>query len=366
MDVLGEQIDPEQLARFTGDPTVLAGFQQVTLHQGVAEGVRAIQVRTSAGLEFSILLDRACDVADARFAGVPFGWRSGTGYRHPGLHEHHDENGLSWLRSFDGLLMTAGLDHILFGDDVAADQYAYPPRRVVSHGIHGRVTAIPARLLECRQDGNIIRVTADITQSAVFAERLRLTRTIECDIDGTQIRLLDQVENLGYDRTPHMFLYHLNFGWPLVAPGTRFWCRRLGELWRSPSVDEQGHPWDRFAEPIDGFVEQVYEHELAPDVDGWHRVAVVRADGRLGMELAWDASTMPYFFEWLNLRTGQYAVGLEPSTHHVAGEAAARADGSMIWLEHGESRTYRSTITLFSGTAEADRRIASIREGSTS
>ncbi|MEO3868649.1 DUF4432 family protein [Nonomuraea sp. B12E4] len=69
---------------------------------------------------------------------------------------------------------------------------------------------------------------------------------------------------------------------------------------------------------------------------------------RLGMRVTveWRASEFPYFFEWLNLRSGNYAVGLEPSTHHVAGDAAARADGSMIWLGPQESRTYHTTFRV--------------------
>ncbi len=64
---------------------------------------------------------------------------------------------------------------------------------------------------------------------------------------------------------------------------------------------------------------------------------------------------MPNFFEWQNLRNGQYAVGLEPSSHHVGGDGAAREDGSMIWLEHGESREYRTTIRILRGLRR-DRR----------
>jgi hypothetical protein len=41
---------------------------------------------------------------------------------------------------------------------------------------------------------------------------------------------------------------------------------------------------------------------------------------------------------------GSYAVGLEPSTHHVTGDAAARADGSMIWLTHGAARRYETVF----------------------
>jgi hypothetical protein len=72
---------------------------------------------------------------------------------------------------------------------------------------------------------------------------------------------------------------------------------------------------------------------------------------------------MPCFFEWQNLRDGQYGLGLEPSTHHVAGEAAARADGSMIWLEHGQSREYRLTVAVLDSAADvhaARERVTSI------
>ena len=70
---------------------------------------------------------------------------------------------------------------------------------------------------------------------------------------------------------------------------------------------------------------------------------------------------MPHFFEWQNLRSGQYAVGLEPSTHHVDGDAAARENGSMIWLEHGERREYSTTVRVLDGSAETRASTEAIR-----
>jgi galactose mutarotase-like enzyme len=72
------------------------------------------------------------------------------------------------------------------------------------------------------------------------------------------------------------------------------------------------------------------------------------ARGR-AFELDYDPAAFPAFFEWLNLREGSYAVGLEPSTHHVAGDAAAREDGSMIWLAHGEERHYETVLRFTRG-----------------
>ncbi len=109
---------------------------------------------------------------------------------------------------------------------------------------------------------------------------------------------------------------------------------------------EQGVSHLVFPGPQPGFAEQVYEHALTPDPDGRQRVRVANAARGRAFELDYDPAAFPAFFEWLNLREGSYAVGLEPSTHHVAGDAAAREDGSMIWLAHGEERTLPDRVPL--------------------
>jgi len=356
MKIFGNDLTPTELRRRTGDTASVAGIRHVVLDNGVERGVRAIQLRTAAGLELELLVDRAFDIGDARFKGVPFGWRSGNGYRHPGLHENADEDGLSWLRAIDGLLVSGGLDHTLFGAEVDASHYRYPPKQTIKHGLHGRLTSIPGRLIEAAEvwDGEsaVLRVKAEVIQATAFGEHLRLTRTVEVDVDGTEIRLHDVVDNLGFERTPHMFLYHLNFGWPYVDEGTEFVAPIAGHLWQSDSVAEQGASYRYLTEPQRGFVEQVTEHELVAGGDGMHRVALIAGDGGRGIELSWDSATMPHFFEWQNLRDGAYAVGLEPSTNHVEGELAARENGTIAWLEHGESREYRSSIRVLEGADE--------------
>jgi hypothetical protein len=346
----GTGLTRDELARHTGDPTSFAGIRSVVLDDGPERGVRALEVRTTAGLEFEVLIDRAFDIGTARFRGKPFGWRSGNGFRHPGLHENVGEDGLSWLRALDGLLVTGGLDHTLFGGTVDATQYNYPPKSTVTHGLHGRLTGIPARLLEAREiaseRGVVLRLRGEVIQATSFGEHLRLTRTIETDLDGIEIRITDVVENLGYERTPHMFLYHINLGWPYLHEGARFAAPVAGQLWASDSVAEQGVGHRVMPAPILGFVEQVTEHELLTAPDGRARAALIAADGASGVVVEWNAVAMPYFFEWQNLRSGQYGVGFEPSTNHVGGETPARESSELAWLEHGDRREYSTTIRL--------------------
>jgi hypothetical protein len=338
----------EVIERHAGDLAAAGGVRSVVLEDGVGRGIRVLEFRTGGGLRFDVLVDRAMDIGLAEFDDISVGWRSATGFRHPGLHEVNDEDGLSWLRSMSGLLVSGGLDHTLFGCEVDSSHYAYPPRATVRHGLHGRVANIPARLTgygERWENGRcVLWAEGEIRQAAIFAENLVLSRRIEADLGGTEIRLTDTVTNAGFDRTPHMFLYHVNVGWPLLEEGARFDAKVAGTIWQSDSVAAQGFSHMVLAGPQPAFVEQVHEHVLTPDADGRVRARVVNDRLRRAFELDYDPAAFPAFFEWLNLRQGSYAVGLEPSTHHVAGDAAARDDGSMIWLSHGEERRYQTVF----------------------
>ncbi|HET9968122.1 MAG TPA: DUF4432 family protein [Streptosporangiaceae bacterium] len=65
----------------------------------------------------------------------------------------------------------------------------------------------------------------------------------------------------------------------------------------------------------------MYAHELTTDPGGLVRARLVNDRLGLAFELEYDQSQFPSFFQWLHLREGAYAVGFEPSTHAVGGEA---------------------------------------------
>jgi Domain of unknown function (DUF4432) len=346
----GRDYDRQQLARLAGDLSAAGGVRSVVLDDGAERGIRALEFRTGGGLSFDILVDRAMDVGAAEYRGVGVGWRSATGFRHPGLHEYRDEDGLSWLRSFSGLSVTGGLDHTLFTAEVDSSEYHYPHRGLIWNGLHGRVANTPARLTGYgeRWDGErcVLWAEGEIRQAAIFAEHLRLTRRIEADLGGSEIRLTDTVRNAGFDDTPHMFLYHINVGWPLLEEGARFEAPIAETTWASDSVAGQGASHLVMSAPQPAFEEQVYQHTLTAGADHLVRAALVNDRLGLAFELEYDERQFPVYFQWLHLREGAYAIGFEPSTHAVGGEAGARADGSMTWLAPGESRTYATVMRI--------------------
>lgn len=370
VELYGQTLTRRQVAERSGMLSQFAGVRLMTLEDGVERGIRMLEFRTGSGLRFTALVDRALDIADCDYKGQAIGWHSPAGFRHPALHEHEGEAGLAWARSFSGLLVTCGLDHILAGEEVSAETYCYPGRKTVRHSLHGRVSTIPARLTGYGEswegDRCVLWAEGMVQQSTVFGEDLHLIRRIEADVGGSEIRISDRVVNHGFLRTPHMYFYHVNVSYPLVDEGSRFvapvrdviWAAHAGDAYRAQEVGYRTLP-----APVLNFREQVWQHELAADENG--RVPVMVANDRvgLGLEVVTRKDQLPCMYQWQNFQAGQYAMAIEPSTHHVLGNNAARERGEMIWLDHAESRSYEATFRVLDGEraiAEAERRIIAI------
>src|SRR6478735_9285235 len=244
----GRTYTRREIAERAGMLSQFAGVRLMELGDGVERGIRMLEFRTGSGLRFTALVDRALDIADCEFKGQAIGWNSPAGFRHPGLHEYEGEGGLAWARSFSGLLVTCGLDHILFMNEVPADNYVYSPKKTVSHSLHGRVGTIPAKLTGYGEawhgDECVLWAEGIVQQSAVFGEDLHLIRRIEADVGGKEIRIRDRVVNHGFSRTPHMFFYHVNLGYPLLDEGSRYlapirdvvWAAHAGPRYRAQDV----------------------------------------------------------------------------------------------------------------------------------
>ena len=370
VQLYGEQLTRRQLAARSGALSQFAGVRLMTLGDGVERGIRMLEFRTGTGLRFTVLVDRALDIADCDYRGMAVGWHSPAGFRSPFLHEYEGEGGLGWLRSFSGLLVTCGLDHILFMYDEPADHYVYGPRKTVSHSIHGRISTIPAQLTGYgeRWEGDECTLWCEgvVRQGTVFGEDLHLVRRIEAKVGGNAIEIHDRVVNNGFYRTPHMYCYHINAAAPLLAEGARYvapvedvvWAAHAGDAYRRQGVGYRVMP-----PPQSDFHEQVWQHELKPDAAGLVPVALVNDRLALAFEVETRKDQFPCQYEWQNLQSGQYALGIEPSTNHVLGHKAARERGELIWLEHGEERRYDTTFRIHAGAeaiAALDRRIGAI------
>ncbi|ORM71270.1 DUF4432 domain-containing protein [Pantoea rwandensis] len=355
--LFGKEWTRKELEQRTGQLAQIAGVRLVTLQNGPEQGVRVLEFRSGSGLTFTINIDRGFDLGDCAWGGTNLGWLSSTGTRHPSLHEHDGENGFGWLRSFSGTNATCGLDQNLFPATDDVTHYHYPPRKQMTQPLHGRVANSPAHLMgygeRWNEDGSCtLWAKGLVKQVAVFAENLWLYRTVEVDLGSDKIRLHDEVVNMGFNRTTHMYLYHLNFGFPLLDEGTEYVAPIARVIWAAheQEYESQGVGYAIQSEPKKNFNEQVYEHEMMADQNG--RIPVLLINRRLnaGEGLAVKVTTLkaqfPCQFEWQALSEGCFALGIEPSTNHVLGKNFARDRNEVRWLEHRESYAYDLEIDV--------------------
>jgi len=337
---LGRDWTRESLRSLVGDVAQVAGARSSVLSGGKAEGVTAVDVHTGSGFAFTVLPGRGMDIPSASNQGISLSFLSGTGITHPGYYE---EPGSGWLRSFyAGLLTTCGI----------ANAGAPSTDRGEAFGLHGRVGNAAAEDVGVRQgwegDEYLIRVSGMMREASAMGEHLVLTRTLETRLGAKGFRLHDVVENRGFEEQPLMLLYHFNFGFPLLAPGSRVvapirsTAPRTEEARKDRGVEE----CREIGQPVPGYLEKVFFHDLASDPRGRTFVALVNPDLGGGRPLAiverFSARELPAFTQWKMVRKGFYVLGLEPGTVNPAGRGVLREQGTLPML--AGQQTYSVTI----------------------
>ncbi|MBA8824405.1 hypothetical protein FHX42_001752 [Saccharopolyspora lacisalsi] len=320
-----------------GSLAQLGGIERFSEEDGPARGARRYQVRSGSGLVFDVLPDRGLDLGAASFRGVPLAWISPAGHVSPSLAEHR---GAQWQRAFGGgLLTTCGLDQ--FG--------AANTDRGEELGLHGRASGIPAHDVNTRQDpvagGYRFEVTGQLQQARLFGENLTLSRSIGTELGSRTITVTDTVTNEGFEPHPHMVLYHMNLGWPLLDESSTLSIPGSSPVARDAQAELGLASWNTFTAPKTDFAEQVFRHEFAES--GQVEVKLNNAARGLALAIRFDTTALPGLFQWKMLGAGTYVLGIEPANCRViTGRAAARAAGELPYLQPGESRSYTLVIEV--------------------
>ena len=335
--IAGRNWTKRELAERVGDLGQIAGAESFTYNDGVRDGVKAARLRSGGGLDFTVLLSRGMDIAHASFNGVPFAWVSATGMGHP---HAFDPDGRGWLRTFHGGLLT-GCGLINAG---AANADGDEPL-----GIHGRLSHSPAEQIyagtEWDGDDATIVVRGTMREAIVFGENLRLTRRISTRLGSSALTIHDTVENVGFQTSPLMLLYHLNFGWPLVSEDTEILYDAAKPAEPRDAEAQKGlNHCQRLDAPIPGYAEQCFFHEPIPDANGVATVTLLNRATGFGAKITYDKTAFPHLTQWKMMGQGEYVCGIEPANCRVFGRALERDAGRLQHIAPGETRQFRVTI----------------------
>jgi hypothetical protein len=345
----GKHYTREELLQRVGRLEQVAGVRLVERGDGTERGVRVLEFRTGSGFSFDVIVDRAMDIGRCEHDGRALGWQSPTGFSGPWFYEPEE---LGWLRGFGGgLVTTCGMEHALFMATDTAEHYHYPPKETERFGLHGRVSYLPATLrgygVRWEGDDCTLWAEGEIVQAAVFGENLVLRRRVEAKVGENRLTIHDEVTNAGWNPTPHMYLYHINVGFPALDDGAELLIPASNPVARG---DHDISGYRTFHGPTAGYTEQVTEHDIHAEADGSVPVAIANRAAGFGAYEVFNRNQLPYHFIWRMLGQGTYVVGIEPSTNRTSGRRPARESGELIILQPGEARHYDLELGALDGS----------------
>ena len=345
--LFGREYTKKQLIERVGDMTQLASARRAELVEGNERGAELIEVFNASGLCFSILPGRSLDIASAHYRGMSLCFRGTTGDVGPAFYE---PQGLGWLRGFFGGLVTS------CGMTFTGHPEIDPEEENEELGLHGRLSFIPAKgvVAESGWEGEdyVVRVRGRIREAVVFGTNLELTREISTVLGEKCLRISDRIENLSVDRSPLMFVYHTNPGFPLLDAGTRIAInsKKTTEWLEDRKVSS--NDYTTAPAPQVEARNDVYIHHPRADADGNVHVALINDPLQLGLYWKFPIAEMPIVTQWQHFHRGTYVTGVEPGNVSMLGRAWNRKYGHLQYIEPGEIRAFHLEIGVLEGIEE--------------
>ena len=338
MYIFGKHITKKEILKRVGDISQICDIRLSTLKEGIESGVNIADIKTGSGLNFTVIIDRGMDIGYASYKDIPFAWLSPTGYIHPSFFE---PSSFGWLRSFfGGLLTSCGLTFL--GAPCIDEGKAL--------GLHGRISNIPAKNVSVnkywQKDDYIMEITGEIKEVCVFGENILLKRKIKTKLGEKKIWINDTVKNLGFKETPHMILYHINIGYPVIDKETVLLSPAKKIIPRDDEAEKGKESFNKFHSPVKGYREKVYYHIMKPDKNGNVNVKIKNQKLKIGINIKYNYNELPEFIEWKMMGEGEYVVGLEPANCRVEGRVKERGEGRLKYLKPGEIKKYNIEIGI--------------------
>jgi hypothetical protein len=339
MHLYGKSWTRRELEARVGRIEQIAGVRRFKGLEGNEADVEQIQVRTGAGLCYYVTPTKGLDISLAEFQGTPISWQSPNGDVHP---SYYNEVGLGWLRSASGgLLMTCGLMQVGSPNEDEGEKL----------GLHGRIHHTPAKQVaavsEWSEDEFDMTVSGVVDETSIFGGQLRLTRQISSRLGINEIVIQDEVRNMGFQRCPHMILYHFNFGFPLLSEETKILFKET--IIEARDADAPLAGLGEWQAPDPSYSERVYYHQPQgkPEVEIVNpQFPVHLGSASVRLSLNWSADTLPKLVQWKMPGAGTHVLGIEPSNCWVGGRRGEREQAALVYLESGESVKYEIRLNI--------------------
>lgn len=322
---------------YIGHRDQLFGVKNYRIDGGKGDGSRVVELDNGAGLQLTVLPDRALDLYQIKFKGHNCGYIAPNGIMSPALCDGNQF--LDYF--FVGFLTTCGLNNIGSPGEDDGEQL----------GLHGWINATPAEGFSLRvvdgENGPEALLEGNMVKAAIFGGNVSFRREIRFAYGDNRIYIKDTAINNGYRKEPFMLLYHFNMGYPLLSEDSELRIPSAEITPRTEHAEKNLEQWKNVTPPAAPYEEMCYFHDIREDEKGRAYVGITNHKLGIGFTMKYNKADLPHFTQWKMLGKGEYAMGLEPCNASIDGRANARKDGTLKFLEPGQSKEINIELKFF-------------------
>lgn len=351
-----KKCDHYELLKKAGDLSGILGIRDSTMNDGRARGVRVFDLKNGLGLRASIFPDRGLDIPYLSFKETNIGLVTKSGISSPFSYTYSKDGADSFLRQFSGgFLTTCG---ITFSGAGGEDE----GRELPMHGLVSNTIAENTAARQVyEQEELVLKVSGKVREARLFGENMVMEREITMFTESNRLGIVDTVQNLGCTRQPLMMLYHMNFGYPMLDNETRvyFSANKV-----EPQSEEARRGMERYhimEEPQDSYAEQCFYHRTQPDSKISFAI-VFNEKLKMAVKISYNPLECPILCQWKSMQSGDYALGIEPTTCGTKGRKKAREEGILRYVEANETYSYHIMVEVLTNVEEINKDIRTCKE----
>ncbi len=263
----------------------VASLRRYEITQGREKGLEVIDC-DNGKIRFLLNVTKACDMMQLYHKGQNMTFVSKNGFI---------KRELPFAKRFEGgMLYTCGLDS-------AGEREGFEE--------HGSLHNTPAEILRTECNEREIVVEAVIFDTEVCGKNLVLRRKISTEIGSDTVSVVDRLTNEGYRGENYCLLYHVNIGYPMLDEGAEIVSDSVDCIPRTEWAAKNLATADQISAPVPNLEETCYY--LNPKQ---YEVSLVNEKIGKKFTVSYSGDTLPQFLAWKSMASGDYAVGLEPTT----------------------------------------------------
>ena len=297
-----------ELLKYIGNIRQIAGAKRYFIADGRGCGVECVDVRTGTGFEYTVMPGRGMDIYWCGYKGIPISYISKVGISSPSFFSGVKDQ---WRQCFPGgMLSTCGLGNV--GSFCSDDNLGIG---VQDFGQHGRISNLCAENISVKEkwqgeDAFYITIEGTLREAQLRAENYTLHRTVSSALGENCIHIYDTITNEDFLDRPCLFLYHVNFGYPVVDAGAKILIDKQATLINGLN-EAHVKDHDIIHSPKHGEKEKLYFYQFNSPGD-LYMAAIYNPEIELLSYVSFKTDgNRAYLTEWKMLAESDYVVGLE-------------------------------------------------------